>query len=341
MKKRYAFIAPLFVFLLIGCTLPNSSLPIAAPYYSPAQDLAVRVTQDPNAPPTATPFLPFPVTPLPATPTPESEIPLEDLGLPSQPEGAFSETIQQPAGQINILLMGSDQRPDSGGFRTDVMLLLSVNPRLGTASMISFPRDLYVYIPGWTYNRINTVQQSGGFELIKQTFNYNFGIQPDYYVMINFWSFVDVVDSLGGINVNVAQALTDTGGSVPAGVVHMDGATALWYVRSRYTTSDFDRTRRQQEVLLAMFTRMLSLNGIQRAPELYELYQDNVATNVTFSETLPLVGLAAELGKDPSLIESYAIGKAHVTPYTTAAGAQVLLPDYSAIAKLLKQAIEE
>ena len=158
-----------------------------------------------------------------------------------------------PEGQRKILILGSDSRGD-GGFRTDVILLLILNPQQGTASAVSFPRDLYVNIPGVGQDRINTAMVYGGFSLLAATFEANFGVRPDSYVLTNFGGFVEIVNSLGGIEVNAASSLTDKCDlpqanwdgycTVEPGFIGMDGDTALWYVRARYTTSDFDRTRR-------------------------------------------------------------------------------------------------
>jgi LCP family protein required for cell wall assembly len=310
----------------------------------------------PNATPTATPFQPLPPTPtyLPTVyptktpggsdlfertwadypgPTSPSDIPIPPpVGL-----------LPQPDGQVNIMLLGSDQRPNDGGFRTDTILLLTLNPEAGTASLTSFPRDLYVYIPGWTMQRINTAFPHGGFDTLALTMEYNFGVRPDYYVMINFWSFQQAIDSLGGITVDVAVSLTDWRSgygyyTVPAGQVHMDGETALWYVRSRYSTSDFERTQRQQEVIQAIFQRLLNLDVIQRASELYEIYRQNVITDLTLQVITPLLPLAVILS-DTSRISQYFISRQEVTPYRTSSGAQVLIPIPEAVVAVMRQAL--
>ncbi len=293
---------------------------------------------------TPTPFLPSEATIPAVTPTPEVTPAWGGYPGPSvQPAIPIPppvDPIQQPAGQVNILLLGSDQRPGEGGFRTDTILLLTLNPNQGTVHITSFPRDLYVYIPGWTMQRINTAQQKGGFALTSATFEYNFGTPLDHFVMINFAGFVSTIDSLGGIDVNVPQALSEGDYSVSPGLVHMNGEMALWYVRSRYTTNDFDRTRRQQEVLLAIFRKLISLNGIQRAPELYELYRDNVVTDMAFSDMTPFIGLASQIAQDTSKVQSYYLGPQQVTPYRVpSTGAQVLLPKREAVLEVMRQAL--
>lgn len=251
--------------------------------------------------------------------------------------------LPQPNGQVNILLLGSDQRPNEGGFRTDVILLLTINSEEESVSLTSFPRDLYVYIPGWRMDRINAAQVRGGFELTAQTLDYNFGVRPDFYVFINFNGFMNLIDALGGITVNVGRTLTDQREgpgdfTVPAGSVTMDGETALWYVRSRGTSSDFDRTRRQQEVLLALFSRLLSLNALTKAPQLYDQFKQTIETNMGIAEILPFVPLAATVNGNGQ-IHRYAIGPSDVESYRTQFGAAVLLPKRDVVREIMLQAL--
>jgi LCP family protein required for cell wall assembly len=352
----------LCVTFMVACTIPGI---VSAPS-SIAASNPVIVLAPADATITPTPFQPLPPTPtyFPTNiPTPQitstSEIPTAeaaspdiiksweeypgpivwpDIDIPS-PAGLFA----QPAGQINILLLGSDQRPYEGGFRTDTILLLTLNPQLGTANVTSFPRDLYVYIPGYTVQRINTAFAFGDFPGLALTFEYNFGVRPDHYVLINFWSFESIVDSLGGIDVQVAVPLTDHRDSygyytAPAGNVHMDGETTLWYVRARYTTSDFDRGRRQQEVLEALGNKLVSLNALARIPELYDIYRQNVTTNINLEDVLSMLPLAAQL-TDTSRIHRYAIGPQQVYDWVNQSGAQVLVPVREAVLEVMRQAL--
>jgi LCP family protein required for cell wall assembly len=264
---------------------------------------------------------------------------LSDIAVPN-PVGRFI----QPKGQVNIVLLGSDQRPEDGGFRTDVILLLTLNPQDRIASLTSFPRDLYIYVPGWRVDRINGAFALSGFEMLADALEYNFGVRPDHYVLVNFWGFESIVETLGGLTVEVAQPLTDERDgpgdfSVPAGPVTMDGETALWYVRSRGNSSDFDRTRRTQEVLVAMFQRLFSLDALSRASEIYAQYLLMVDTDLQFEDLLPLLPLAADLGTDQGELARYAIGADLVTPFTSSAGGAVLLLDVDAVLQLMRQAL--
>ncbi len=204
-------------------------------------------------------------------------------------EPGQAEAIPQPAGQVTILLMGSDQRPQTGGFRTDTMVLLVLRPS-GSVSLVSFPRDLWVNLPGMGMQRLNTAMEFGGFELVQSTFQYNFGFAPQSYVLTNFSGFKSIVDSLGGVDVQVSQTLVDSRDGYPdgfrldPGTVHMDGDTALWYVRSRKTTSDLDRLRRSQEVIAAIGRKLFSLNGLGRVPEFYGAFRGAVVTDLTLAD---------------------------------------------------------
>lgn len=353
--------------LPVACALPAVVNSPAA--YIPSH--SILVIADANATPTPTPFQPLPATPyiLPTEyPTPTTAPTSE----PAPTEAAIYKSwgdypgptiwpdlcpgyaelppptglLAQPSDQVNILLLGSDQRPNDYGFRTDTILLVTLSPSLGTVSITTFPRDLYIYIPGYTVQRINTAFAVGDFATLALTFEYNLGVRPDHYVIINFWSFKEVVDSLGGIDVNVAVDFSDQRDGygdepyfVPAGVVHMDGDTALWYVRSRKTTSDFDRGRRQKEVIQAAYSKLMSLNAIARAPELYEIYRQNVVTDLTLEDITPLLPLAMQL-TDMSRIHGYAIGPNEVYDYMNLSSSAVLCPRSSeALLGVMRQAL--
>jgi LCP family protein required for cell wall assembly len=273
--------------------------------------------------------------------------PGSEMGTSDTDPSVIDRTLSKPEGQINILLLGSDIRPDDGGFRTDVTLWVSLNPEDGFVSIISFPRDLYVNIPGWGYQRINTAFQYGGFDLLAATFETNFGVRPDYYVMVDFEGFKAVINNLGGIDVQTAQNLTDTCGTwinasgycdVGPGLVHMNGDVALWYARSRHSTNDIDRTRRAQEVVEAIFDRLMSLDVILKAPDLYNAYITYVQTDIGLGEVLNLLPFASTISANRD-IRNYVIGYDYAYDWYTAAGAQVLMPETAAIQELMIEAL--
>lgn len=257
------------------------------------------------------------------------------------------KTLQKPEGQVNILLLGSDARPDEGGFRTDIIVWVSLNPKDGFVSAVSFPRDLFVFIPGYGENRINVAFPRGGFDLLADTFEVNFGIRPDHYLLVDFNGFKTVINNLGGITVETEKNLSDTCAtwinpngwcSVGPGPVHMNGEVALWYARSRYSTNDVERTRRAQEVIKAIFKRMMSLDIIVKVPELYNAYTTYVETDIKLSDVLALLPLASDINQNGD-IRSYIIGYDHAYDWMTMQGAQVLVPDYDRIREVMVEAL--
>lgn len=341
MRKKLPLILLALLGIISACNFPTS--PANAPV---AAGMNPNFLFNPtNATATATPFQPLPptatyfptATPLPPTPEPKQQI-----GSFNSSGSLTGGLIPQPKGQVNILLLGSDQRPNSGGFRTDTILLVTINPAKNSINITSFPRDLYVNIPGGSANRINTAFARGGFETMAQTFEVNFGVRPDFYILINFRSFVEVVNSLGGIDINASQPLSEYTSqgwfNIPAGKNHMDGKTALYYARSRKSTSDFDRNRRQQEVVKGIIDKLISLYTIAKIPELYRIYTNNVTTNVKLGNIIPLIPVAARF-KDNSKVKHYYIGRAQVSNWITPGGGQVLLPNQNAVMDIMRQAL--
>lgn len=333
----FVFLACLLTFILLsGLMSSGNTVKLAQAY-------ALETQQAMGSKSTPTPFQPAGET-NPLTLTPESNT---DLTPSADDPTATVKTLKKPEGQMNILLLGSDVRPNEGGFRTDIIVWVSLNPKDGYVSAISFPRDLFVNIPGYGNNRINVAFPYGGFELLADTFEDNFGIRPDRYALVDFEGFKAVINNLGGIDVQTAQNLTDSCAtwvnpsgvcSVGPGLVHMNGELALWYARSRYSTNDIDRSRRAQEVIEAMFNRLMKLDVILKAPDLYNTYTTYVQTNVSLGDVLGLLSLANEVYNNGD-IRSYVIGYNHAYDWITYTGAQVLLPDYGAIQEVMVEAL--
>lgn len=358
MKTTKILYAILIASLLSGCAIPN--LPyLSSSSASLAQEIAPQVQTPtvqiplPNSgevTATPTPFQPLPPTPV-ITPTqiptftPQpSQTPAPGNTTAPQPQIAFTpaEPIPDMPKRLNILLLGSDRRPGGTIFRTDTIILVSLDTQNGTVNILSFPRDLFVYIPGWMQDRINVAWQHGGFNGLASTMQQNFGVKPTRYALVNFKSFKRVVDDLGGLDVKVGQPLQDKYPgkgyiTIPKGNVHMNADMALWYVRSRKTSNDFFRNKRQQEVLVALFNKFVSLNALTQLPQLYKSYKKAVITNMKLEEGLALLPLALQVATDPSRIKRYYITPAMATDYITPGGAMVLLPDETAIRKLVKQ----
>lgn len=335
----------IFLTCLTACTTPQAMGMQSSQAKFTATASPTYVLADQNATATPTPFQPLPPTPvvmptevITVIPT-ETPTPTPQITLP--PEGQPEISLDQlPSKQINILLLGTDARPRSTNFRTDTIILLTLNPELGKVNLTSFPRDLYVTLPGWGTNRINTAWTFGGYKMLSNTFKHNFGIKPDYYVLVNFSAFKFIVDTLGGLDVNVGQPLSDYRAgywtNIPKGMVHMDADTVLWYVRSRKTSNDFARNKRQQEVLQAIFEKMLSMDAIRRAPEFYEIFKDNVTTDLSWQEMFAWLPLAAKMAEEPN-IKQYFVGSKQVYDWITPEGAMVLLPNQQAVMQVIRK----
>jgi LCP family protein required for cell wall assembly len=262
-----------------------------------------------------------------------------------RPEQEFADTDDI----MNIAVLGSDMRPTGlGGFRTDTIMILILNKTAGTVSLVSFPRDLYVYIPAYGMERINTAfpagmtinYPGGGFGLFQDTMKYNFGLTIHHYALMNFWGFQELIDGLGGIEVYCAYGLHDTrqgypnGYGVAAGWNHMDGETALWYVRSRYTSSDFDRVRRQQEVLLGISQTLLNKNALSNIPGFFVTLAKYVQSDLSLDMVTPFAELAASVSIS-SVRRATVVPKTYATDWITPDGKMVVLPNYPAIHELL------
>jgi len=356
--KRLSAILLLALFT-ISCALPDLATLLPAPNAVLAGEQAappissdeqatpayVLITSAPDSTATPTPFQPIPPTAIltptaipTLTPFPTSTLE-PALVMPDMPAEAIPELDKQ----VTILLLGSDKRPGDSGFRTDTIILLVLNPQQGTASLLSFPRDLYVHIPGRGQDRINTAFYSGGFKTLAATMEYNFGVRPQHYVLINFRSFKQMIDSVGGLTVKVSTPVTDKYPgkgwiTIPKGTVKMNADIALWYARSRKTSNDFARNRRQQEVLLALFEKFISMDALKRVPEFYKIYKKSISTDLTLTDGLSMLPLAIQL-TDTSRIKRYYISPTHVWDHITPGGAMVLLPREAEIRKLVKQAV--
>jgi LCP family protein required for cell wall assembly len=314
----------------------------------PVVELATR---NPYATSTPTPFQPgesegqSPEEPQ-ETPTRMLKTPTATPTLPVFIEGGVDRIPQSPD-QVNILILGSDFRPGAG-FRTDVILLVGVNPKTGKGSMVSFPRYLYLNLPGRDMQRINTAMAFGGFELLQQTFEYNFGVHPDYYVMTDFSGFVNIVDTLGGIDIQAEKTLSDwcdlpSGRkgycTIDAGKNHLNGEMALWYSRSRYSTSDFDRGRRAQEIIRGFFNKLISLDALKQAPVLISQFQNSVEMNIPISKIVEMMPLSLSLTQTGNF-RQFTIGPDEVNVWIPPSGAYLLLPNEDAIRGILTKAFE-
>ena len=349
LRYRIVPLLCLLALLTLACGVFSQASTPLPPYIATDVSGTLTALAPTIAPAAASPSSPAPATgsgAATAVPTPQASLTPQDTLIPDAGAGfpPAADPIPQPAGQTSFILMGSDQRPGRSDFRTDIMIVVVLKPD-GTVSLISFPRDLWIYLPGRFMQRINTAQEFGGFPLLQAAFQYNFGFKPESYVLTNFSGFKAIVDGLGGIDVYARQTFHEAregyfpkGYTVKAGLAHMDGDTALWYVRARQSTGDLDRARRSQEVLIGLGQKLLSLNGLARVPDLYAAFRAAVVTDLTLGDVTGMLPLLQKV--DPSKVQRYDVGIQQVTPtILPTSGASVLLPKAAAIHLLLLQAM--
>lgn len=332
-----------------------------------------------NTPHPAPEALPSPEGSATATPGPDAGLfpqvtppPLPTLFIYSGPDRSSAAptaipTAVQPLDRhgddlMNILLIGNDgEITNDGSLRTDTMIVVSINRTAGTVSLLSIPRDLYVYIPSWTMQRINTAWAygesvgwtDGGFGLMRQVILYNFGINVHHYAMVDLTGFKALVDAVGGVQLAVDCAIQDlplVDSEVPAaayrasdpdywvlpvGSYEMTGAEALWYARSRHNSSDFDRGRRQLQLLRAVWRKARTQGLLTQIPELWTQALPYVQTSLTLEDILGLAPIAANL--DPGKMEEFTLVRTyHTTPWQTPDGSYVQLPVYETMRPLLE-----
>ncbi len=252
--------------------------------------------------------------------------------------------------RVNILLMGLDYRDWEGGgpARTDTMILFTIDPVSRSAGILSIPRDLWVNIPGFDYGKINTAYYlgelyqlpGGGPGLAEQTVENLLGIKINYYAQIDFAAFEKFIDLIGGIDLEISEEITvDPIGpnntvTLEPGTQHVNGAVALAYARNRDTAgSDFDRAQRQQQVIMAIRSRILdwglATQLVQKAPQIYQELSGGVHTNLTLEQAIKLGWLGIQVPQES--IKKAAIGPNEVTFSISPDGLDILLPDTDAI----------
>jgi LCP family protein required for cell wall assembly len=250
-------------------------------------------------------------TAMPEPPIPEVEYPEWDRGS-----------------RINILfvgLRGGDPLEEDCPFCTDTLILLTVDPITKTAGMLSIPRDMWANIPGFGYSRINTAWMlgrgsklpGGGPDLTMKTISHFIGVPVDYYVQVDFDTFIDVIDLLGGVDVYNDETLfldpVSHGKDFPkvkltcCGLRHLNGRVALAYARCRHqeqgcSDGDLGRARRQQKVIFAIREKALNPESFRsflaQAPELYNTFSEGIHTNLSMDDAIRLAVLVQDIPRE-------------------------------------------
>lgn len=240
-----------------------------------------------------------------------------------------------PPAPMDILVLGVDAREGEGYVtRTDSIMLVGVQPAKRDVNLLSIPRDLFISVPEYGRQRINTINVLGemdnpgsGPDLLKQSVDLSFGIRPERYARLNFQAFEDLIDAVGGVTIDVDRAITDY--SYPTedfgtmvvefevGRQHMDGETALIYARTRHSDDDYFRAGRQQQVVSA-FTRKLTNPLVW--PAVLDVLLSNVDTDLNLFD---LIAIAPAVLMDSGGIDRLVITREYIRPIEGGAA-----PDY-------------
>ena len=243
----------------------------------------------------------------------------------------------------NILVLGSDNRPELEAWRTDSIMVVVIDPKIGQVGIVSIPRDLYVDVPGYDKGkeRLNAVAYigekldypGGGPALVQRVVEEQLGIPTQHYVIIHQDGLIKLVDALGGVTVNLDcplyEATPDDKSpngiktfTLPAGPVQLDGPTAKKFATYRYVQTDFGRVQRQQQLIWAIRNRVLEANLLPKIPVLWSALSDTFTTDLDLPAVLKLARLASRLqARD---IHGMQLGDT-IEEYTTPEGWMVLV----------------
>ncbi len=258
--------------------------------------------------------------------------------------------------RFTILLMGLDKRPSETGtaFRTDVMMLISLDPKTNSVGVLSIPRDTYVEVPYAGLQRVNAAyvigeleEPGGGPRLAMQTVQYNFGIRVNEFVTVDFQTVIALIDAIGGVDIDVKNAIVDYSYptmdygtevvNIQPGMQHFDGEMALKYARSRHNSDDIDRARRQQDLIYAARDRILSLGMVDdlllQAPTIYANLKSGINTGLSFDQMVQLALWFADVPHEN--IHTGVVSWEYLIGYETPSGGSVLVPNRSRIGALM------
>lgn len=253
-----------------------------------------------------------------------------------------SSSLMQDSNVTNILLLGVDGSSSDTSLRSDTMLLVSIDRNNKKIKLTSFLRDTWAVIPSTkSYNKLNAACAYGGAQLVIDTIEYNYNVKIDHYMLVGFDMFSTIIDSVGGIDVEVTEkeaefmrATAKVTRNIQSGEsVHMDGAQALVYCRIRKLDSDFMRTYRQRKVITALIDKAKSTD-LFSLKNLADTVLPMVQTDISPMELTKLIfGAAKFIGYD---IKSERVPNEDTWSYKTIRGQSVIVSDFDANIQFLK-----
>ncbi len=257
--------------------------------------------------------------------------------------------------RLDVLILGirgqdDPDAKDGGPLLTDSIEILSYDKSTGRASLVSLPRDLQVLVHDQHMDKLNTVYEYGYYHssdhlgFMKTKISQITGVYIDKVVVLNFSAFKEIVDSLGGVDVTLAKPFSESQQwgykfSLPAGVNHLDGQQALYYARSRYSSSDFDRSQRQQQIILAMKDKLLALNFLSEPVKTFNIFnavRKDITTDIGVFDINQFLGLAKAI--DFAKIKKYVISTDNlVHEARDEKGSYILVPNLEKFEGIKKQ----
>lgn len=263
----------------------------------------------------------------------------EDIQMPDAP----ADEIETADHIINILLIGQDRRENQGRQRSDAMILCTINTENKTLVMTSFLRDLYVQLPQWNEknyqdNRLNTTYAIGGMGMLDECLKQNFGVQVDHNIEVDFSGFEDIIDLVGGVDIELTAAEAGkVGGGAKAGMNHLNGEQALNYARIRKLDSDFGRTNRQRKVLTALLAQAKHMS-LTQMNNLVNGIIPLITTDMSNGDILGYVMEFFPLLSDLEVTTQY-IPAEGTYQGASVRGMSVLIPDMEANRQILRDTI--
>lgn len=239
-----------------------------------------------------------------------------------------------------IVLLGSDNDAPFVS-RTNAVMLAFYHPRLAKVALLSLPPEMFVYIPGYTMQRIGIAYAVGGFDMLADTIEYNIGLRPDEYVLVHQDDFSWFVDELKGLDVDVFRNYYDNCGGIPAGSVHLDGDDVFCFISFREGSDIRDQAVRQQQVVFQLFQNMARGGKLIELSELYYTYRDTVQTNLSLPLLLDYIPLGIRLGQ-PDRFGFFQFNIGDFIPWQLPGEVTptVLLPRSERIIKLVQDALD-
>ena len=303
--------------------------------------------------------------PLPSTPTATAGAGVQAISTMQTTDRAILPTPTPdllhtlPEGRVNVLVLGTDKRPNDPDHypRSDTILLVNLDTVSSTVRIMTIPRDLIMDIPGYGRNKVNAAylfgeyyrEPGGGQALAVRTISQYFDVPIDYYVTVNFEGFRRVIDTLGGVLIYVPYEMDDYNypsddEGDPFGIIHvhfdkgwqyMDGKQALRYARTRHADNDFARSRRQLQIILAARERAMSLDLVPKLPMLIDQLGGMVETNIPLEQQIAFVQLGYRI--ESSNIYTYTIDSSMIIPTALPDGSEGLRLNWQRARPMLEE----